>query len=393
MSALVAFASGNVRPFISTASTSKKRILPPLRSISGSDFWAVAISPDGTLLAGGYSGVPYLHVRNIVTGEILTPLATGIISATPSSVAFSPDGALLAVGQGSGAAPHVRIFNTTGWGQAVSLTTGDVTRLAFSPNGSLLAVVVAATLLVYRTSDWSAVTVPGAGVGATYDMAFSPDGAYIAVVHTTTPLLTVFRTSDWSKVTLTSGIGGHWSYAVAFSPDSALLAVSHNAAPYVTLYKTSDWTKATTPAGVTSAVATNGGRMRFLTSRLLLASHTAISGRHMTCYDVVSGAAMHEYSDLYHHNGVCRDIAVYTAPPLTVRGSVRDVDNLPAARAVRVFERSTGDLCAATVSDGITGDYAANVFEGDVDYDVQFMTAAGEPLNDLFFARVRAGAP
>ena len=76
-----------------------------------------------------------------------------------------------------------------------------------------------------------------------------------------------------------------------------------------------------------------------------------------------------------------------------IQGSVRDINNNPAARKVRAFERSSGDLCGETTSNPVTGDYELNVYEGDVDYDVQFMAAAGELLNDLFFARVRAGAP
>ena len=67
--------------------------------------------------------------------------------------------------------------------------------------------------------------------------------------------------------------------------------------------------------------------------------------------------------------------------------------NNPAARTVRIYERSTGELCATTTSDPVTGDYSAKVYEGDVDYDAHFLTAPGELLNDLFFARVRAGEP
>ena len=88
-----------------------------------------------------------------------------------------------------------------------------------------------------------------------------------------------------------------------------------------------------------------------------------------------------------------RAVAFHATAQQIIRGSVRDVDNNPAARTVRIYERSTGELCATTTSDPVTGDYSAKVYEGDVDYDAQFLAASGELLNDLFFARVRAGAP
>ena len=71
-----------------------------------------------------------------------------------------------------------------------------------------------------------------------------------------------------------------------------------------------------------------------------------------------------------------------------IRGSVRDVSNNPVARTVRVLSRSTGALVATTVSDGITGDFEVALPAVSADeFDVQFMTAPGELLNDLFFAR------
>ena len=48
---------------------------------------------------------------------------------------------------------------------------------------------------------------------------------------------------------------------------------------------------------------------------------------------------------------------------------------------------------SATASSAVTGEYEVAVYQGDVDYDVQFLAANGEQLNDLFFARTRAGMP
>ena len=132
---------------------------------------------------------------------------------------------------------------------------------------------------------------------------------------------------------------------VSFSPDGSLCAVAHNSSPHLTVYNTSDWSKVEHPFSVLPASAT------------------------------------------------LRAVAFHAPSHSVIRGSVRDVDNNPAARTVRIYERSTGEICSTTTSDPVTGDYSAKVYEGDVDYDAHFLTAPGELLNDLFFARVRAGEP
>ena len=134
-------------------------------------------------------------------------------------------------------------------------------------------------------------------------------------------------------------------YGVSFSPDGSLCAVAHANSPFLTVYNTSDWSKVPHPFAVLPA-----------SSNL-------------------------------------RAVAFHASAPQIIRGSVRDVENNPAARTVRIYERSTGELCASTTSDPVTGDYSAKVYEGDVDYDAQFLAATGELLNDMFFARVRAGEP
>ena len=153
--------------------------------------------------------------------------------------------------------------------------------------------------------------------------------------------------ASWSKqkqlaISSTPSYNGN---GVSFSPDGSLCAVAHVSPPYLTVYSTSNWSKVPHPFAVPPA------------------------------------------------SGNLRAVAFHAPSHSVIRGSVRDVDNNPAARTVRIYERSTGEICATTTSDPVTGDYSAKVYEGDVDYDAQFLAAPGELLNDLFFARVRAGAP
>jgi len=70
-----------------------------------------------------------------------------------------------------------------------------------------------------------------------------------------------------------------------------------------------------------------------------------------------------------------------------VRGTVRDVDNAPAARLVRAFNRQSGRLVAQTMSDALTGNYKMTLPDTQP-VDVVFQSAQGELLNDLIFAKV-----
>ena len=126
----------------------------------------------------------------------------------------------------------------------------------------------------------------------------------------------------------------------AFSPDGALLAVAHSSSPYVTIYNTSNWSKA---AGV------------------------------VPIYDTA------------------RAVSFVAAGALTIQGEVRDIDGLVASRRVRAYVRSSGDKCAETTSSAIDGTYELKVYEGDVEYDIQFMADPLENLNDLFYARTTGG--
>ena len=182
------------------------------------------------------------------------------------------------------------------------------------------------------------LATPPAGTG--YGCAFSPDGALLAVAHNASPYINIYNTSDWSKVANPATLPASTSYGCAFSPNGALLAVAHNSSPYVTIYNTSDWSKA---AGV------------------------------VPIYDTA------------------RAVSFVAAGALTIQGEVRDIDGLVASRRVRAYVRSSGDKCAETTSSAIDGTYELKVYEGDVEYDIQFMADPLENLNDLFYARTTGG--
>lgn len=72
--------------------------------------------------------------------------------------------------------------------------------------------------------------------------------------------------------------------------------------------------------------------------------------------------------------------------PYKITGTVRNVSNVPVERKVRAYRRSDGELVAETMSNASTGNYTLKVYDPGP-FDVQFLTADGELLNDLFYAK------
>jgi WD40 repeat protein len=71
--------------------------------------------------------------------------------------------------------------------------------------------------------------------------AFSPDGTYLAIAHTTTPYVTIYKhtTGDtFEKIADPATLPKGDARGAAFSPDGTYLAIAHGgSSPYVTIYK------------------------------------------------------------------------------------------------------------------------------------------------------------
>ena len=227
---------------------------------------AVAFSPDGTLLAAGFSGglsAACVAMYSVGDGGAITKLPNLPASpvGTSSAVRFSPDGKLLVIGHVN--SPYVSIYkvndnNTfTKLSNPAQLPTSGVVGVSFSQDGGLLALAhgTAPYVTVYEVSGGSTFTklanLSSLPTGGALDVAFSPDGKFLAVGLNTAPYLeiyTVWKNELGSYVitpipnggVVTPGSGNPIpgpGRAVAFSPGGNLLAVGHANSPFMTVFR------------------------------------------------------------------------------------------------------------------------------------------------------------
>ena len=206
--------------YLSAAADQSLAILP-----HDSDVWAIAFSPDGSLLVSGAEEGP-IRIWDVASRRLLRTLEghTGCVY----SVAFSPNGCFLASGSKD---ETIRIWDMpTGTVQRVLQDPpAQVFGVAFSPNGRYLA--AGRSDLAVRIWDlttgqvWETPLDHGALV---YTVAFHPTLDLLASgdgVSTADGLLRL-----WDLAVVPPAPRAAWGYtgfvrSVAFSPDGARLAV------------------------------------------------------------------------------------------------------------------------------------------------------------------------
>lgn len=363
---------------------------------------------------------PFIYARSLSSGEAGAVESMEVGSAASAVHFVQPDGPILV---GTPSAPYLQAFSKESWRAVPGMLPNipnSVLCVASNAAKGLVAVGFdgAPFLGVYTTPGWGVQGVTsGPPSSKVTNAAFSHDGSYLAVAHSVAPFLTVYRTSDWSKRTLPITLTevpnlNHFT-------DAGVLVVGISTG--LRAYNLSGVDVLEVPTGITAGVT--GGAIRRGFGQIALVSGTSLRVVSATDFSQLAtatlpavmkqvvygpgGASLHIAMD----NGAVRTFNPVTLAPVRddaipfvptsmafiapearkITGTVRDKDGLPARREVRAYRRGDGVLCAQTFSNATTGDYALDLFEGDVPYDVQFMVEDGELLNDLFYARVMSG--
>jgi WD40 repeat protein len=192
----------------------------------------VAISPDGTTVAGGFNRG---QLGVVILWDLKTGKEVGRLTQAGHllhSVDFSPDGETLAVGGSRGDSRKATDYKTIGlvtvwdWKERKLLKTiedvnGAVNTVKFSPVGSTLAWAGWGTASLWTLAESKRTLLDLNGVTIN-SVAFSPDGRLLALGHNQKGVCI------WDRSTASPRglLGGHTAQveAVAFAPDGRHLA-------------------------------------------------------------------------------------------------------------------------------------------------------------------------
>jgi serine/threonine protein kinase len=221
------------------------KLIATLRNKNGRGAYSVAISPDGGLVAvGDNNGSAFLW--NVAGGRFGNAPAATLHDPGGKgaySVKFSPDGGALASGDLNG--------STYLW----NVATGKLTRsfrntnnaeiydIAFSPDGRYLAASDStsdASVFLWNVSTGKLVATLHSADSVAYErVAFSPDNRFVAVADTGGEVH-VWKVPTGEFVGSVFNVDSHPLVAVAFSPGGDVLAASDRSG-YVYLWPTKKW--------------------------------------------------------------------------------------------------------------------------------------------------------
>ena len=191
----------------------------PDRQSPYSEFWGVAFSPDGGILAGG-SLDGTVALWDVVSRREIATLEGH--RRRVDSVAFSPDGDLLASGSGD---ETVRLWDVASQREIAALEghTAPIHSVAFSPDGDLLASASwESTVRLWDVASRRELPALEGHTDRVAQVAFSPGGDLLASASWDGTV----RLWDVASRREIAALEGHTRDAesVAFSPDGDLLA-------------------------------------------------------------------------------------------------------------------------------------------------------------------------
>lgn len=188
---------------------------------NGAQVQALAVSPDGLILAAGLADDGSIRLLSTVTGDLvgtIWPAHGGWVQA----LAFSPDGRLLASGGDDGAL--ILWDSATGEEEARLLgDAGPIHGLSFTPDGASLVGATQSdeTFYVWDTSTWTLRFTSNGDQGE--DLAVSPDGSMFVTAGGGVHEANLWNTATGALVFNLREMPG-WVWAVAYDPDGSEVA-------------------------------------------------------------------------------------------------------------------------------------------------------------------------
>jgi WD40 repeat protein len=191
---------------------------------------AVAMSPDGHLVVtGGWTGFEWekansLYIFGTDTGRFVHRV--GGFPEVINQLAWSPDGRHIV----AGLAGHngIRVFEAGDWREvfADANYAGPVYGLAFDGSGRLAAAAFDGSVRLYDADFRIVATAKAPGGARPYSVAWSPNGAALAVGYNDTLNVDILSVPELRRIAAanTSGLSGGSLSRVAWAKDGALLA-------------------------------------------------------------------------------------------------------------------------------------------------------------------------
>jgi WD40 repeat protein len=172
-------------------------------------------------------------------GYFEDPASCGATIQAGNKIAVSPDGTKIAYHSGSSASGTAIFFyqdmddltDFTSAGIAISAN-----RMACSNTDVAMCANALGSLVI---APWSGGTtsVTTTGMGQARAIAFSPDGAHLAVVHSTTPFVRIYETATWGYVDAGTAGANTTTNGIVWIDNSNFIVVSQ-ANPYLAHYTT-----------------------------------------------------------------------------------------------------------------------------------------------------------